>query len=112
GSNQFHGSVYEYFSNEALNAGRPFTDDGNGHLVRQVTRKHDYGVSWGGPVYLPKIYNGRDKTFFFFNFEMYYERRINSSSTATVPTAALRRGDFSGVLTTRAPLGTDPAARQ
>ena len=47
GTNRFHGSAYEYFTNEALNAGRPYTDNGKGGLIRQVTRKQDFGVSWG-----------------------------------------------------------------
>ena len=47
----------------------PFTNDGNGHLVRPVTHKSDYGASVGGPIRLPKVYNGKDRSFFFFNYE-------------------------------------------
>ena len=50
GTNQFHGSAYDYFVNEALNAGTPFTDDGKGHLLRPRQRRNDYGFSLGGPV--------------------------------------------------------------
>ena len=63
GTNQFHGSGYDYFVNEALNAGTPFTNDGNGHLLRPRQRRNDYGFSVGGPVWIPKVYNGHDKTF-------------------------------------------------
>jgi len=59
GTNQFHGSLYEYFAQEELNAGIPFTDDGNGHLVRPRARKNDYGFSVGSPVFLPKVHNVR-----------------------------------------------------
>src|SRR5215510_6730345 len=72
GTNQFHGSVYDYFVNEALNAGWPFTDDGSGHLQRSRERRNDYGFSFGGPV-LTKFYDGHNKTFFFVNFEQFRE---------------------------------------
>ena len=49
GTNQFHGSGYEYFVNEALNAGVPFTNDGSGHLLRQRQRRNDFGATFGGP---------------------------------------------------------------
>ncbi|MBI3278815.1 MAG: TonB-dependent receptor [Acidobacteria bacterium] len=110
GTNQFHGSVYEYFVNEALNAGIPFTDNGSGGLVRPRARRHDFGASIGGPVILPKLYNGRERTFFFFNFEMYRNREGRSGTFGTVPTEAYRRGDFSAALTGRV-LGTDPLGR-
>ena len=55
GTNQFHGSAYEYFVNEALNAGTPFTSDGNGHLLRPRQRRNDYGFTLGGPIYVPKM---------------------------------------------------------
>ena len=71
GTNQLHGSAYEYYVNEALNAGQPFTNAGNGHLLRPQQRRNDYGFTVGGPVWIPKVYNGRNKTFFFFNWEQY-----------------------------------------
>ena len=62
----------------------------------------------GGPVRIPKLYNGRDKTFFFFNFEQYRtSNSISGTPLETVPTAAFRQGDFSGALTGRT-LGTSP----
>ena len=105
GGNQFHGSVYDYIVNESLNAGTPFTDAGltdsrrTGQLVRPRARRHDYGFTIGGPVALPKLYNGRDKTFFFFNFEQFRETQIVNNAPITVPTAAYRNGDFSGART-------------
>jgi hypothetical protein len=64
GTNQFHGGVYDYFVNEFLNAGIPFTNNGNGKLIRSRARKNDFGGTLGGPTILPHIYNGREKTFF------------------------------------------------
>ena len=69
GTNQFHGSAYEYFVNEFLNAGQPYTDDGTGHNIRPRNRRNDWGFTIGGPAWIPKVYNGRDKTFFFVSWE-------------------------------------------
>ena len=110
GTNQFHGGAYEYFVDEFLNAGTPFTNDGNGHLLRPRQRRNDYGLNLGGPVWLPKLYNGHDKAFFFFNFEHFGETTITNNVAGTVPTAAYRMGDFSGALTGRN-LGTDGLGR-
>ena len=115
GNNQLHGSAYEYWVNEALNAGQPFTNDGNGHLRRNRVRRNDYGFSLGGPVYIPKVYKGRDKTFFYFNFEQFRETIVNTTSSFTVPVAAYRIGDLRQVLTGRtlcaAPCSSDPLGR-
>ena len=81
GTNAFHGSVYDYFVNEDLNAGYPFSISGGpaatagGDLgkYRPRNRRNDYGGTIGGPVWIPKIYNGHNKTFFFFNLEQFRE---------------------------------------
>jgi hypothetical protein len=101
GSNQYHGSAYDYFVNEALNAGTPFTDDGKGHLLRPRQRRNDYGFSIGGPVTIPKLYNGHNKTFFFVNFEQFRETTITNNFPITVPTLAYRNGDFRQALTNK-----------
>ena len=98
GTNQFHGSAYDYFVNEVLNAGMPFTNNGSGGLIRPAQRRNDYGFTLGGPVWIPKIYNGHDKTFFFFNFEQFRETQQISQPT-TVPTLDYRNGNFAGALT-------------
>src|SRR5262249_26697534 len=64
----------------------------------------------GGPVFIPKVYNGHDKLFFFFNYEHFGETTITNNLTGTVPTAAYRAGDFSKALTGRN-LGTDGLGR-
>jgi Carboxypeptidase regulatory-like domain/TonB dependent receptor len=101
GTNQFHGSAYDYFVNEAFNAGQPFTNNGNGGLVNPVARRNDYGATIGGPVKIPHVYNGHDKTFFFFNWEQFLETNQISTQAITVPTAAYRGGNFSQALTGR-----------
>ncbi len=113
GTNQYHGSGYEYFQNEDLNAGQPFTDSGNGHLLRPTQRRNDYGFTLGGPVRIPKLYNGRDKTFFFFSWEQFLQSQNFLPTTFSVPTADYRNGDFSSAITAAGTknLGTDPLGR-
>ncbi|MGB6943087.1 MAG: carboxypeptidase regulatory-like domain-containing protein [Bryobacteraceae bacterium] len=116
GSNQLHGSGYDYFVNEVLNAGTPFTNAGTinpskaGQLIRNPIRQNDYGVTLGGPVIIPKIYHGRDKTFFFFNFEQFRQSAFISNTYGIVPTAAQRNGDFSAALGSTCN-GPDPAGQ-
>lgn len=116
GSNQLHGSGYDYFVNEVLNAGTPFTDAGTinpskeGQLIRNPIRQNDYGFTLGGPVVIPKIYHGRDKTFFFFNFEQFRQSAFVSNTYGIVPTAAQRNGDFSAALS-KTCNGPDPAGQ-
>src|SRR5437899_7126808 len=105
GTNQFHGGVYDYFVNEALNAGTPFTDritTGDtgraGEHIRNTQRKNDYGFNVGGPISLGKLYHGHGKSFFFFNFEQFRETQFINTGIATVPTLAMRRGNFTEAL--------------
>ena len=100
GTNQFHGTAYEYYVNEFLNAGTPFTSTDRG-LARPVSRRNDYGFTFGGPLVIPKLYNGHDKTFFFFNWEDYRETQVINNLPQTVPTAAYRSGNFASALTGR-----------
>ena len=95
GTNEIHGSAYNYFDNTALNAGTPFTNDGNGHLLRNSVHRNDFGGTFGGPVILPH-YNGRDKTFFFVNFEQFRENQFVVNGVTNVPTVAYRQGNFAG----------------
>src|SRR5262249_9118268 len=94
GTNSFHGSAYDYFVNEILNAGTPFTDAStinsqkSGQHIRNAQRRNNYGFTFGGPVKLGKLYNGHDRTFFFFNFEQFRESQTVTSGLTTVPTMA------------------------
>ncbi|HJQ27545.1 MAG TPA: TonB-dependent receptor [Blastocatellia bacterium] len=96
GGNEFHGEGYELLRNEVLNA-NSFVNNFFGN-PRPIDSQHDFGGNIGGPVWIPKIYNGRNRTFFFFNYEGY---RFTQSETVmvTVPTAKMRTGDFSELLT-------------
>ncbi|MEI9974255.1 MAG: carboxypeptidase-like regulatory domain-containing protein [Ignavibacteriota bacterium] len=93
GTNELHGSAYEYWANEAMDAAHPYS-----HKLDR-DRKNDYGFTVGGPVYIPKLYNGKNKTFFFFNLERFGNNQISSGAYSTVPTSAYRQGDFSAALT-------------
>ncbi len=95
GTNRYHGSAYDIFRNEYLNANSFF----NNHIKakRVLDRQNDYGLTLGGPVQIPHLYNGRDKTFFFFSWEQYRETQ-GGVSNRTVPTALQRIGDFSETL--------------
>ncbi len=110
GTNKYHGSGYDYFVNEAFNAGIPFTNNGSNELVRPRARRNNFGGTFGGPVYIPKLYNGRNRTFFFLNYEKYLNKEGKFDGFGTVPTDAYRNGDFSGALTGRN-LGTDGIGR-
>jgi hypothetical protein len=116
GSNQLHGSGYDYFVNEALNAGTPFTDAGTinpskeGQHIRNPIRQNDYGVTLGGPIDIPKIYNGHDKTFFFFSFEQFRQSAFIGNTYGIVPTLDQRNGNFSAALRPTCN-GPDPAGQ-
>jgi len=96
GTNGLHGEVYEHFRNEALNANSWINNYEKTRKGRD--RQNDFGFNLGGPVYIPKVYDGRNKTFFFFNYNGY---RFNMSENKyiTVPTRKMRTGDFSDLLT-------------
>jgi len=111
GTNQFHGSLYDYFTNADLNAGISFTNNGNGQHLRPNTNKNDFGGSVGGPVRIPKLYNGKNKTFFFFNWESYIQRQTVVAGLSTVPTVAMRNGDFSSIFTSQTITVTDPTGK-
>lgn len=96
GTNQYHGSGYDYFVNEDLNAAFPFSNDGSGNKVRPRNRRNDFGGTLGGPIRIPKLYNGTNKTFFFFSYEQFREG-TGLNFTDTVPVAAYRIGDFSAI---------------
>ena len=62
---------------------------------KAVYKQHDFGWSVGGPVWLPKLYNGKNKTFFFSSMEWFRNRVGATSTTVSVPTPEMYRGDFS-----------------
>jgi len=92
GTNQLHGSVYEFLRNDKLDANDFFLNRAG--QSRPKLSFNQYGFAVGGPVLIPHAYNGRDKTFFFANFEG-FRQRLAQPLTTTVPTAAQLNGDFS-----------------
>jgi hypothetical protein len=94
GTNEFHGDVYDYETNWALNANSYFGTSTN--KPKGVVR-HIFGGTIGGPVILPHLYNGRDKTFFFFSYAG-DKSPGGGVATSQEPTAAMMSGDFSQLL--------------
>jgi hypothetical protein len=94
GTNQVHGSIFETARNSGIGVARRREDFylKPPHLVR-----NEFGGSLGGPVYLPKLYSGRNRTFFFFAYEGFRQREAATRSV-TMPTLAMREGDFSGLI--------------
>lgn len=92
GTNQYHGNVYEYFKNTVLDARGFF------NVVRPADHQNEYGFSLGGPISIPKLYNGKNRSFFFFNGDWFTTRRAGATSIISLPNAAFRAGDFSGNL--------------
>lgn len=97
GTNEIHGSAYGMLRNEALNANN-FVNNARG-LPKARDRRFNYAFSFGGPVVIPKIYNGKNKTFFYSTYEKYQEviGGFGAPST-TLPQTAWLDGDFSRLL--------------
>ena len=95
GTNQFHGSLYEFNETSAL-ASNSFFNNASA-IRRPVTRYNQYGVSAGGPLEIPKLVHGRDRVFWNFAFEG-IKASSPSTQVLTVPTAAEKAGDFSALL--------------
>ena len=103
GTNALHGSVYDTFQNAGMNANNPYSNYQG--IPRSAYHQNQYGFTVGGPVIIPKLFNGKNKMFFFGSFER-LRNRGEQQFTAYVPTTAERTGDFSQWLT-RFPV--DPA---
>ena len=103
GSNRLHGTAFNYLENEDLDAGQPFNYTGHNSAdpfekANPVQRQLDFGGSLGGPVVIPRLYNGHNKTFFFFAYEEYHNAQTLNQGLITVPTVAYRNGDLSSLL--------------
>src|SRR5208337_3172179 len=101
GTNTFHGSAYDLLKNRVLDADSWLNDYQNAVFGPHTTTKpidtqNDFGASAGGPVRVPWLYNGKDKTFFYFNYEGF--RQTNGGkSLLSAPTQAMLGGDFSAL---------------
>jgi hypothetical protein len=92
GTNAYHGSAYEFFRNNIFNANAYFNKVA-AVVPRPLLRYNDFGYTIGGPVWIPHVYDGKDKTFFFFSQE--FRRVINyATAQALIPTTAELNGDF------------------
>jgi len=105
GTNKVHGSVFDYVRNSAVNA-RPFFDRRG---KPSFENQNEGGFAIGGPVWIPKVYDGRNKTFFFTTLDIYRFRQAPAGQIGTVATERMRRGDFSELL--GAQIGTDVLGR-
>ena len=95
GTNDFHGSAFETARNNYFGIAKARQNPANfaaPHLVR-----NEWGASVGGPISIPKVYDGKNKSFFFFAWERFSLRQASNELVA-VPTAAMRNGDFSGLI--------------
>ena len=102
GTNGLHGTAFETLRNNAIGLARSRTDN---YASPPPLNRNEFGVSAGGPVFIPKLYNGKNKTFWFFAYE---GNKTYSATTASwdVPTAAMRNGDFSGLVDAQGRLST------
>ena len=91
GTNQLHGSVFDHLGNDKLNARSFFAQ------ARTPYRQNEGGFTVGGPVVIPHVYNGRNKTFFFGSLGLFYSRQGAAGLLATVPTQAMLSGNFGGL---------------
>ncbi len=96
GTNKFHGILSEFNTNNDFSALNTFNKRTTPRSL-VVSRQNQFGGTIGGPVWIPKVYNGKDKLFFFFAYEGFYDSS-ESLITTTVPTDAERKGDFSALI--------------
>ena len=116
GTNRFHGTVFDIFRNEAMDANTWF-NGGNAALNCSGTnntpsclntyrtpsdKQNDYGGSVGGPLSVPHLYNGHDKLFGFFSWEQ-FKQQLGATNTSSVPTALQRTGNFTDLFNPATP---------
>lgn len=89
GTNRFHGSAYDFLRNDVFDAKGFFNPE------RQINRQNDFGATFSGPVWIPKVHDGHDKTFFFLAYEGFRYRQAAVNSLTTLPIDDFRQGDFS-----------------
>ncbi len=93
GGNELHGTVFDYYSTPWFRARNPFA------AQRGAGVRHQPGGAVGGPIVIPKLYDGHNRSFFFFSFETSRGSNVLSLLNPTVPLASWRTGDFSNVTT-------------
>lgn len=104
GTNQFHGRAFEYFRNQIMNANSWINNAADPIVPREPFHQNNYGLSVGGPLTIPHVYSGKNRTFFFFGWEG--ERFSQGVLTKnSVPTVLNRQGDFSQTIINYDPSG-------
>jgi hypothetical protein len=88
GTNQFHGTAYNFLRNEKLDARRFFERE------KSVYKQNNFGAAAGGPIFLPKLYDGRNRSFFYLTYEGFRNRVGANATILTVPTPEMYEGDF------------------
>lgn len=96
GTNQFHGDGFEILRNQLFDSSGFFPShfSADGHPAPPVDQQHNYGFTLGGPVIIPKLYNGRNRTFFYLAQDWFKQNQAQDAF-GTVPTVAMKNGDFS-----------------
>jgi hypothetical protein len=107
GTNTYHGSAWEFLRNDVLDANSFFSNKFGD--PRNALRQNQFGVAIGGPLSIPKLYNGKNKTFFYGGYEG-YRQSVASQSTGLAPTAAQLSGNFQGFNTIYNPATGQPFA--
>src|SRR5215471_801932 len=109
GTNDLHGAAYDFVRNDRFDAEaffqNYFTPAGAPRVKKTALRQNQFGAVLGGPVWIPRFYNGRNRTFFLFNYEGRRRREPGAISTALVPADAFLNGDFSALLNRRSATG-------
>jgi hypothetical protein len=109
GANALHGTAYEFLKRSFLDA-NTFANNAAGG-ARNYDKLDEWGGTLGGPVWIPKVYKGKDKTFFFVAYEKYHWNTLARNQISSVPTTAQRGGDFSNTFNAAGQLNAicDPA---
>jgi len=93
GTSQFHGSAYEFVRNNDFDSNNFFNNASR--IPNSIYKQNDFGATVGGPLWIPKVYHGKDKTFFFFSYEGFRNRAGANGTSFTIPTPEMYNGDFS-----------------
>ena len=99
GENRIHGSAFEYVRNNFFNAANHFASVSNGVKSDDGLKRHQFGGTFGGPVFIPHLYDGRDKSFFFVSVQETLIHQRPNANSAIVPDANLRAGNLVEVAT-------------
>ncbi len=101
GTNQFHGDVFEILRNQLFDSDGffPVRFSANGNPAPPINQQNNYGFTLGGPVIIPKLYNGKNRTFFHYSSDWFSQNQAQTA-IGTVPTPAMKSGDFSGFVDT------------